>query len=183
MAITLESLHELLSAPGCQIFSDGDSTLVYRFFHRGQLLNADILIEEDGGYVRFLVPGFLNLYVAGDRTAMMLKLLELNRRYKLYKFSCDPEDGEVALSIELPLCDNTLTEEQVSRCMYLLTNGALQERDRLLTFQQTGIYPASDDPQFTESIERILGGSGRNVEAEESNSLFDLFCEETAAHE
>jgi hypothetical protein len=160
MAITLEGLQELLSAPDVRLFSDGVSALLYPFAHRGQTLNVEITLYEEGAYVRFLVPYYLNLYAAEDPNAMMLKLLERNRYYKLLKFACDPTDGEVSVSIELPIQDGELTQEQAVRCMRTLTDIAVQERDRLLTLQQTGIYPSSDDPQFTDSVERILEGSG-----------------------
>jgi len=186
MAVTLESLHALLNGSDLQIFSDGASTLLYRVAHRGQILNVEVGIAEEGGYVRLIIPCYLNLYDAGDRSAIMLKLLELNRFYKLLKFSCDPADGEICVSVELPICDGVLTQEQVSRCMFLMTNVVLQERDRLMTFQQTGIYPSSDDPNFAESVERILEGSDPedgDEEVSDDDSMQDLVSDDAAARE
>jgi len=169
VAETLESLKSLFRTLEVPIFSDGENNLLYRFAHRNQMLLIEIGLMEEGQYLRFMMPWFLALYSGGNREALMLKILERNRTLKLLKFGCDPADGEVTLAIEVFIGDTNLTSDQLYRFMYLFTNIAVRERDHLMTMQQTGVYPASENSDFEEAVRRILdSGSEESKEQDES---------------
>jgi hypothetical protein len=157
MGMTIDELQTVLRRPNAVFYSDGDGTLLYPFPHHGQMMTVYIQLLEDGEYVRFFIPYYLTLTDATDRETVLTRLLDLNRQYKFLKFGLDPSDMEVTASIEIPIEDGTLTEQQVTRCMAAVTSVAMQERGYMLTLLSTGIYPSVEDPKFQETLENLLG--------------------------
>ena len=153
----MDELQTVLRRPHAVFYSDGDGTLLYPFPHQGQMMTVYIQLLEDGEYVRFFIPYYLSLTDVTDREAIFLRLLDLNRQYKFLKFGVDPSDMEVTASIEIPIEDSTLTEQQVTRCMAAITTVAMQERGHIRTMLSTGIYPSMDDPNFQKTLETLLG--------------------------
>jgi hypothetical protein len=173
MAITLDTLKSMLQRPQARIFTDEDNMLLYPFVHVGQTLNVEAQLIEDGSYLRLRIPYFLSTSHFEDCGALMAKLMEMNYSFKMLKFGYDPQDGEVTVSIEIPLEDNALTDRQANRCMYMLTSVAIQERERLLDWMRTGIYPGSEDPGFIAALDRLLPANEADGEASDGQpSLF-----------
>jgi hypothetical protein len=156
MATTIQDIHSALQVEGTPLFCDGEQTLLITFPHRGQMMVVYVHLLEEGGYLRYRIPFFLDLSRTPHRTRVIEKLLELNYNVKLLKFGMDPTDGEVSVEIDLPLDDGVPTQRQLHRCMFYLTNPAIQERDNLLTLMETGIYPGSEDDGFRASLDRLL---------------------------
>ena len=115
---------------------------------------------EDGKYIRFRIPCYLDVSRTRHRGRVVEKILELNCKFKLLKFGMNVEDGEVSVEIDLPLEDSQPTPRLLSRCMYCLTEPAMKERENLLSLLETGIYPASEDEGFCASLERLLPDEG-----------------------
>ena len=157
MSMTIDELQAVLRKPNAVFYSDGDGTLLYPFPHQGQMMTVYIQLLEDGEYVRFFIPYYLSLTDVTGREAIFLRLLDLNRQYKFLKFGVDPRDMEVTVSIEVPIEDGALTEQQVTRCMAAITSVAMEERVHMRTLLSTGIYPSCDDPQFQKTLENLLG--------------------------
>ena len=157
MGMTIDELQTVLRRPNAVFYSDGDGTLLYPFPHQGQMMTVYIQLLEDGEYVRFFIPYYLTLTDASEREAIFLRLLDLNRQYKFLKFGVDPSDMEVTASIEIPIEDGILTEQQVTRCMAAITSVAMQERGHMRTLLSTGIYPSVEDPKFQRTLEDLLG--------------------------
>lgn len=155
--MTIDELQAVLKRPNAVFYSDGDGTLLYPFPHQGQMMTVYIQLLEEGEYVRFFIPYYLSLTSASDREAIYLRLLDLNRQYKFLKFGVDPSDMEVTASIEIPIEDGSLTEQQVTRCMAAITSVAMQERAHMRTLLSTGIYPSVEDPRFQKTLEDLLG--------------------------
>jgi hypothetical protein len=172
MGITLNNLKSMLQRPQVRIFTDEDNTLLYPFIHSGQTLHVEAQLIEDGSYLRLRIPYYLSCTDFQDRPALLTRLMELNYNLKMLKFGYDPQDGEVTVSIEIPLEDNAITERQVHRCMYMLTSVAVQERDRLQNWMRTGIYPGSEDPNFIETLDRLLPEEPATGELQEQPNLF-----------
>ncbi|HLJ55577.1 MAG TPA: hypothetical protein VKT77_11110 [Chthonomonadaceae bacterium] len=156
MATSTSDLKAMLETDSATIYSDGAETLLYWFAHSGQSFNILCEVAEEGEYVRFTLPFLLCLADAADREAALAALLEINRRVKALKFAYDPTDGEVSATVEILVEDGPLTERQVHRSMFLLTNVAMSERDNLLTLLRTGVYPGSSDPAFTDRVSRLI---------------------------
>ena len=157
MSMTIDELQAVLHRPNAVFYSDGDGTLLYPFPHQGQMMTVYIQLLEDGEYVRFFIPYYLSLADVTDRETILLRLLDLNRQYKFLKFGVDPSDMEVTASIEIPVEDGILTEQQATRCMAAITSVAMQERGHMRTLLTTGIYPSCDDPKFQKTLENLLG--------------------------
>ena len=157
MAMTLDELQTVLRRPNAVFYSDGDGTLLYPFPHQGQMMTVYIQLLEEGEYIRFFIPYYLSLAEPGEREDIYLRLLDLNRQYKFLKFGVDPSDMEVTVSIEVPVEDGNLTEQQVTRCMAAITSAAMQERANMRTLLATGVYPSVDDPKFQKTLEDLLG--------------------------
>ena len=155
--MTIDELQALLRKPNAVFYSDGDGTLLYPFPHQGQMMTVYIQLLEDGEYVRFFIPYYLSLAESTDREPILLRLLDLNRQYKFLKFGVDPSDMEVTVSIEVPVEDGALTEQQATRCMAAITSVAMEERSHMRTLLATGIYPSCDDPKFQKALESLLG--------------------------
>jgi hypothetical protein len=160
MGMTLDELQALLRKPNAVFYSDGDGTLLYPFPHQGQMMTVYIQLLEDGEYARFFIPYYLSLADSSDREPILLRLLDLNRQYKFLKFGVDPNDMEVTASIEVPIEDGTLTEQQITRCMAAITSVAMEERGHMKTLLATGIYPSCEDPKFQKALEDLLGEEG-----------------------
>ncbi len=157
MGMSIDELQAVLRRPNAVFYSDGDGTLLYPFPHQGQMMTVYIQLLENGEYIRFFIPYYLTLTDARDRETALLRLLDLNRQYKFLKFGVDPSDMEVTASIEIPIEDGTLTEQQVTRCMGAITSVAMQERAHMRTLLTTGVYPSCEDPKFQKTLEDLLG--------------------------
>lgn len=155
--MTIDELQALLRKPNAVFYSDGDGTLLYPFPHQGQMMTVYIQLLEDGEYVRFFIPYYLSLAESTEREPILLRLLDLNRQYKFLKFGVDPNDMEVTVSIEVPVEDGALTEQQATRCMAAITSVAMEERGHMRTLLATGIYPSCEDPKFQKALENLLG--------------------------
>jgi hypothetical protein len=156
MATTIQAIRDALQVEGNPLFYDGEQTLLITLPHRGQMMVVYVHLLEEGGYLRYRIPFYLDLSKTPYRARVIEKLLELNYNIKLLKFGMDPTDGEVSVEINLPLDDGVPTRRQLHRCMFYLTNPAMQERDNLLTLMETGIYPGSEDDGFRASLDRLL---------------------------
>ncbi|HLH80652.1 MAG TPA: YbjN domain-containing protein [Chthonomonas sp.] len=168
MAVTLGQLTDIFKEANAAVFTDNEKMLLYPFVHQNQQMLVYITLAEDGEYVRFIIPCYLNLNAARNREALLMKLMEQNRTLKLLKFGVDPEDGEITVSIELPVEDSPLTAGQVHRCMYTLTHVAMNERERLLSLIQTGIYPDSRNEEFQTIVSNLLSGNEETEEEHDS---------------
>jgi hypothetical protein len=183
MGMTIDELQTVLKRPNAVFYSDGDGTLLYPFPHQGQMMTVYIQLLEEGEYVRFFIPYYLSLTSTTDREAIYLRLLDLNRQYKFLKFGVDPSDMEVTASIEIPIEDGSLTEQQVTRCMAAITSVAMQERAHMRTLLTTGNYPSEEDPKFQKTLEDLLGeeqpehSEGMDQPVEPLDSLADPILE------
>ncbi len=156
MAATLEYVKSLIERPDLTVFTDRKNALLITVPYRGELIILTITLTDAGSYLRYCLPYYLSLPTALDPNRLLAKLLELNRNLKLFKFGCDPLDGEVSVSIEVALENGKPTRRQVERCLHALTGYALEERDRLRSMMMTGIYPESSDINFIDSLNRLF---------------------------
>ena len=84
--------------------------------HMGIILK----LSENGEFLQFQSPNLLPVKDSVFKGVVFQTLLALNYQYKLVRFEYDPSDGEVRASIELPLEDGGLTDQQFDRCMSCL---------------------------------------------------------------
>ena len=183
MAVTMDTLREGIEVEGIRIFQHEDDALLVPIHRQGQMFHLEIECMEEGGYVRGYIPWFMKIEDTPFRERVLVRLLRLNGEYKILKFAYDDNDGEVCVSVEIPVEDGTLTREQLHRMMYILTQVVFDERERLVMLMTKGIYPESGDIGFQESLDRLFAdyeGEGMDdldeIAAEEDQSgLLDLF--------
>lgn len=183
MAVTMDTLRDGIEVEGIRIFQHEDDALLVPIHRQGQMFHLEIERMEEGGYVRGYIPWFMKIEDTPFRERVLVRLLRLNGEYKILKFAYDDDDGEVCVSVEIPVEDGTLTREQLHRMMYILTQVVFDERERLMMLMTKGIYPESGDIGFQESLDRLfadydsegMDDLGENVAKEDQSGSLDLF--------
>lgn len=162
MAISLNELTAIFEevSGNTNIFTNNKDTALFPVIHQTDQLMIAVHLDEDGEYLRFRIPNYLNLRKAKNSESVLLKMMELNMKLKMLKYGVDNSDGEIAVSIEIPLQDGSFTPTQLHRCMYTMHEVALNERTRLQSLMLTGIYPESDNDEFRALLEKLLPGEG-----------------------
>lgn len=156
MAVTMDTLRDGIEVEGIRIFQHEDDALLVPIHRQGQMFHLEIERMEEGGYVRGYIPWFMKIEDTPFRERVLVRLLRLNGEYKILKFAYDDDDGEVCVSVEIPVEDGTLTRDQLHRMMYILTQVVFDERERLMMLMTKGIYPESGDIGFQESLDRLF---------------------------
>lgn len=156
MAVSMDMLREGIEVDGIRIFQHEDDALLIPIHRQGQMFQVEIERMEEGGYVRGYIPWFMNISETAYKEKVLIRLLRLNGEYKILKFAYDDNDGEVCVSVEVPVEDGTLTRDQMHRMMYILTQVVFDERERLQMLATKGIYPESEDTGFQESLDRLF---------------------------
>jgi hypothetical protein len=174
MAVTMDTLREGIEVEGIRIFQHEDDALLVPIHRQGQMFHLEIERMEEGGYVRGYIPWFMKIEDTPFRERVLVRLLRLNGEYKILKFAYDDNDGEVCVSVEIPVEDGTLTREQLHRMMYILTQVVFDERERLVMLMTKGIYPESGDIGFQESLDRLFA----DYEGESLDDLDEIVAEE-----
>jgi hypothetical protein len=159
MAVTLDDLYTVLQAEDLRPFTDGDDTLILLVPDNGRTIILLIRIAEDGELVLWFMPEFLHLPKGRGRSAVMLKLLELNSYLKTLKFGVRPVTNVVSAEVALPIEDSVLTLQQVHRMLYTFYHVAIEERDRLRQLIETGVYPEDEQEAIDESVMRLFESS------------------------
>ncbi len=96
------------------VFGFTCDTYINKEGDQGALLVAELM--EDGKYFRLFAPsGFTATGPHAD--ALLKACMMFQWRTKLIQFEFDANDGEVRPMIEFPLMDNTLTQDQLGRCI------------------------------------------------------------------
>ncbi|MBK4732069.1 CHAT domain-containing protein [Oxynema sp. CENA135] len=120
-------------------------------------LRIEIAVDEDGEFIRFVVPELLR--IAGDEPhgqAALQSLLHLGWRSQLARWQRDPADGEVRLQVDLPIEDSELSARQFWRILHETVTLAQQGREQVRQVLATGEAGARD---AGEKI-RLAAGSG-----------------------
>lgn len=141
MAITLNQLATYLEEDELVGYTRNDSMLIPFRSKGNERIHIRLSLQEDGEYLQFMISDYLNLNATAYREELLIKLLELSRMKKILKFGLDSDDGEVSLSIELPIEDGGFTQGQLRRSLSCLMQTAVGERNRLRVLMDTGIYP------------------------------------------
>jgi hypothetical protein len=95
-------------------------------------------LSDDGEYIEIFAPQAFNTSNCRYKAALFSAMLQLSFMTKHVQFEHDPRDGEIRLAVDLPVCDGTVTLEQFSRMLFVLT-GILEEYDPVLRHaMQTG---------------------------------------------
>lgn len=72
-------------------------------------------VGDEGEYLEVRAPLAYNAKGCKFKGALFAALLELSYRTKYLQFEYDPADGEVRLSVDMPVADGTVTAKQLDR--------------------------------------------------------------------
>lgn len=116
MAITLETVTHALDQGGFQYLAMDEAAVFLGI--QGDNLEARVIlfVDEGGEYLDMRAVEYAACPAGhADLDAVLLKLAELNYRFRGAKFGWNPETGEIKAEASLPLEDNTeLGHEQLT---------------------------------------------------------------------
>jgi hypothetical protein len=102
----------------------------------GNVQNYRVFIYPDNDILMFLVPAYAKLQPDTPMAAknkVMSKLLDLNDKKGIIKFSLDPKDGEVTLSAEVPWRDIAFKPKTVFTYLMLVVANAQKHQREILS--------------------------------------------------
>jgi hypothetical protein len=124
MSIKMERLESFVLSEHLLFRSHEDGHLVIGFSTRNYVaadgtrgIALAVRLTEQGEYLECIAPGLYNVRDCRHRDSVMKLLLAITQRCKMIRFECDPADGEVRCSIELPIEDGTVTRRQFIRML------------------------------------------------------------------
>lgn len=77
-----------------------------------------IQLESDGRFIKIFVPNAFSYHEGPYKAVVLQAALFVNFRSKMLQFEYDPRDGEIRATVEFPLEDSPLTEEQFFRAFH-----------------------------------------------------------------
>lgn len=144
MSTTLTQLAQHLDNREWNYQLDEENDRIVTGVHSDNVENflISIQLDEDGEFLHFVAPQLLtadsNCVFIGK---LFQTLLVIQYEVKMIRFEYDPTDGEIKASIELPLEDAELTEQQFNRALSSLINLVESAMPRIKEVLSTGIDP------------------------------------------
>jgi hypothetical protein len=124
-------------------------------------------VAEEGTYLEVKAPGAYSAQGCKFKGALFAALMELSFRTKFLQFEYDPADGEVRLSVDLPVMDGTVTAQQLDRMlgtiMFALENFDPVIRHAMATGRvdfSLASGPKAEAPKLPSEIEELLTKAG-----------------------
>lgn len=113
----------------------------YRDTDQQPRLGILITLEEGGTYIKIMCPRLYLCQGTKYSEDVFKSCLMINYWAKLARFEYDDRDGELRVSIEIPLEDSMLTQAQLSRCLTSLAY-LVDYVDPMIrkTLKQGGVY-------------------------------------------
>lgn len=106
-----------------------------------------IVAENDGEVVRLMVPNAYKFASGGNsynKLALMQTLLQITYSTKFLQFEYDPDDGEVRITVDIPVMDSELTEKQLAFCIHCIIHCLDNFHEQILDAMRHGLTPESD---------------------------------------
>jgi len=99
---------------------------------------------------------------------ILAHMLYMNYKAKFGSWEYDPSDGDIRFSIEIPLEDATMTQNQLTRIISMLNTQTGQIK-QIKTLLETGELPEddSDDKTMKELLEMLLSGMEEEEDSKE----------------
>jgi hypothetical protein len=103
--------------------------------------------QNEGEVVRLMVPYAYKFPNAGNsynKLALMQTLLQITYSTKLMQFEYDPDQGEIRITVDIPVMDSRLTHKQLSFCLECIVHCLDTYHDQILDAMRHGLTPESD---------------------------------------
>ena len=125
MATSLQTIQEYLSENEIEHhvkeehnhIQTGTATRIYRDENGNYGVHIIIALEEDGEFVRIIVPNLYHDDSPDHLVAILQTCMQANRTMKMVQFEYDASDGEIRLEMQLPLEDAKMTKRQLMRML------------------------------------------------------------------
>ena len=104
-------------------------------------------IQNEGEMVRLMVPNAYKFPNGGNsynKLALMQTLLQITYDTKLLQFEYEPDEGEIRITVDIPVIDSRLTERQLSFCLEGIIHCLDKYHDQILDAMRHGLAPESD---------------------------------------
>ncbi|MFW5739880.1 MAG: hypothetical protein ACOC1F_05900 [Myxococcota bacterium] len=149
MTCSPERLLELLDAGGFRHWDAPDPEDGCLVAFMGEHMTRPTVIvhmrvDSDGSVLTAMVTAFLRVAEHPSLPVLMQAMLHEAYMTKLGQWEMDPSDGEVRVTVQLPLFDAEPTARQVARTVTAAAHLADRAWPRLLSILETG-----DDPMLT----------------------------------
>ena len=95
----------------------GSATRIYCDENGDHGVHIVISLEEDGEFVRIIVPNLYHDESPDHLFAILQTCMQANRAMKMVQFEYDASDGEIRLEMQLPLEDAKMTKRQLMRML------------------------------------------------------------------
>jgi hypothetical protein len=97
--------------------------------------------------VRLMIPNAYKFSNGGNsynKLALMQTLLQITYSTKLMQFEYDPEDGEIRITVDIPVMDSRLTQKQLGFCIECIIHCLDNFHEQILDAMRHGLAPESD---------------------------------------
>jgi desulfoferrodoxin (superoxide reductase-like protein) len=155
MATTVDQIAGYLKAHDLRYHIHEDRSVIVTGFATEHYVDKDgdkhipviIELEEDGEFIKIMVP-YCYVYREGPhKQALFQALLMLCWQTKMLQFEYDATDGEVRAIVEYPLEDAPLTERQFMRTLMGLVALIDQHDDMVRRALDSGVIEKPADPE------------------------------------
>lgn len=105
-------------------------------------------VENNGEIVRLMIPNaykFSSESSSYNKLALMQTLLQITYKTKLLQFEYDPDDGEIRITLDIPVMDSRLTQNQLKVCIQIILRCIEEFNDQILDAMRHGLAPESDE--------------------------------------
>lgn len=106
-----------------------------------------VATENEGEMVRLMVPNAYKFSNGGNsynKLALMQTLLQITYSTKLLQFEYDPEDGEIRITVDIPVMDARLTQKQLGFCLECIVHCLDTFHEQIIDAMRHGLAPESD---------------------------------------
>lgn len=124
-------------------------------YYRGENLKQVLIIIrllENGEYLQMVIPRIANVQDHVFKGVLFRTLLHLQHQFKLLRLEYDPNSGDVHSSVEIPIEDGELTEEQFNRMFDVL----VCITDEQVMPRLKAVLATGDDPGKTDFQRQLL---------------------------
>jgi hypothetical protein len=172
MAISIQTIAACLNSFEWRYTQDVEKSVIHTGIKAENVENFQIMIQvaEEGEFLQIWVPQLLQVKDHVFKGVLFQTLLHISYQTKLLRFEYDPSDGEVRVSIEIPIEDGNFTERQLWRCLQALAFVDRQVMPRLQAVLAYGEDPGKEDdlssmaqglldqlpPEMVDTLARVL---------------------------
>lgn len=153
MPTTLNTLAQFLDQRHWRYQVDAAASQILTGVRSTHVENFLIVLQlsEGGEFLQFQAPQLLMVPDHVFKGVLLQTMAHIEYQLKMLRLEYDPTDGEVRASIELPLEDALLTEQQFNRCL----NGLVHLVDNEVMPRLKGVLATGEDPGQKALAERL----------------------------